>query len=80
MGKGWLGEVSEIRTWGENMTASEEVAMQAQELATARKLAFEKLREAEQAWYAYFGLCEVGPDRERAADVYEKVRTATRLV
>jgi hypothetical protein len=48
-------------------------------LASALRVAHEKLREAEKAWYEYFGMCEVGPDRERAADVYEKVRTATRL-
>ena len=48
-------------------------------LASARRIAHEKLREAEVAWYEYFGMCEVGPDRERAAQVYENVRLATRL-
>lgn len=48
-------------------------------LASARRVAVEKLREAEKAWHVYFCLCEVGPDRERAAHVYETVRTATRL-
>lgn len=54
-------------------------ATQEQKIAYARRVAHEKLREAEKAWYEYFGLCEVGPDRERAAEVYENVRTATRL-
>lgn len=49
------------------------------QIASARKVAHEKLREAEVAWFEYFGLCEVGPDRERAAEVYENVRTATRV-
>lgn len=49
------------------------------QLASARRVALEKLREAEVAWYEYFGMCEVGPDRERAAQVYENVLTATRL-
>ena len=48
------------------------------QLASARRVAHEKLREAEKAWYEYFCMCEVGPDRERAAEVYENVRTATR--
>lgn len=50
-----------------------------QQLADAHRVAHEKLREAEKAWYEYFGMCEVGPDRERAAQVYENVRTATRF-
>ena len=49
------------------------------QLEAARLVAIEKLREAEKAWYKYFCLCEVGPDRERASQVYENVRTATRL-
>ena len=49
------------------------------QLDAARKLAHAKLREATTAWYEYFGMCEVGPERERAADVYNNVRTATRI-
>jgi hypothetical protein len=49
------------------------------QLASARRVAHEKLREAERAWYEYFCLCEIGPDREHASDVYENVRTATRV-
>ncbi|WCM21411.1 hypothetical protein NDK50_08165 [Paraburkholderia bryophila] len=37
-----------------------------------------KIREAEKAAYAYFCECDVGPDRERAHDIYENVRNATR--
>jgi hypothetical protein len=44
----------------------------------ARRLAHEKLREAEKAWYAYFGLCEVGPERTRASCVYTNIQRATR--
>lgn len=54
-------------------------ATPAMQLEFARRVAQEKLREAEKAWYEYFGMCEVGPDRERAAQVYENVRLATRL-
>lgn len=55
-----------------------EAATFEQKLAFARQAAHEKLREAEKAWYEYFGMCEVGPDRERAAQVYETVRQARR--
>ena len=48
-------------------------------LTFARRMAHEKLREAEKAWHAYAALCDVGPDRERAFEVFENVRTAARL-
>lgn len=35
--------------------------------------------QAEQAWYAYACECDVGPDREYAFEVYERIRTATRI-
>lgn len=54
-------------------------ATPAMQLASARRVALDTLREAEKAWYEYYGLCDVGPDRERAAQVYENVRLATRL-
>ena len=54
-------------------------ATPAMQLAPARRGALDTLREAEKAWYEYYGLCDVGPDRERAAQVYENVRLATRL-
>ena len=49
------------------------------QLEYARRIAHEKLSEAEKAWYEYFSMCEVGTDRERASQVYENVRTASRL-
>lgn len=54
-------------------------ATEKQKLAWAKTVAQEKLREAEKAWYEYFCMCEVGDERTRAADVYENVRTATRI-
>ena len=45
---------------------------------TKRAVAHKKLREAESAWYKYFGECEVGPERAYASDVYERIRQATR--
>ena len=47
-------------------------------LAAKRTAAFAALREAEKAWYDYFGECEVGAARIWASDVYETIRTATR--
>lgn len=48
-------------------------------LTFARRMAHEKLREAEKAWHAYAALCDVGPDRVHAFEVFENVRTATLL-
>lgn len=45
-------------------------------LERKRERAYSKLREAEKAWYAYYGELDVGPDREWAAEVYERIRTA----
>lgn len=50
-----------------------------QQRESAKKWAIEKLNEAEKAWHEYFILCEVGPDREVAGQVYEKVRIAMAL-
>lgn len=61
------------------MADSPPLATQEMQIESARRIAHEKLREAEKAWYEYFGMCEVGPAREHAAQVYENVRTATRL-
>ena len=33
---------------------------------------------AERAWYAYACEVDIGPDREYAFEVYERIRTATR--
>lgn len=48
-------------------------------LSRKREKAYAALREAEKAWYAYFGECEVGREKEQAAEVYERIRTARRL-
>jgi hypothetical protein len=40
--------------------------------------AMAKLREAERAMYAYWTECDVGPEREWGANMYEIVRTAPR--
>jgi hypothetical protein len=37
-----------------------------------------KLRDAEQAAYAYFCECDVGSERCAAHDMYEEIRTMTR--
>lgn len=50
-----------------------------QTLAAAKANAFAARAEAERAWHEYFTLCEVGPEREWAHDVFENIRTATRL-
>lgn len=51
---------------------------EALQIEALRRDAHEKLRSAEKAWYLYFCALNVGADREFAANVYEKVRTATR--
>jgi hypothetical protein len=43
-------------------------------LAQAQK----KLAEAEKAWHAAFAAAPVGQQRVMAAEIYERVRTATR--
>jgi len=53
-------------------------ATQEQKVTVARDAANRALDAAERAWYEYAGECEVGADRTRAFDVYEKVRTARR--
>jgi hypothetical protein len=45
----------------------------------AKEKAHKALNAAETAWYEYAGLEDVGPDRERAFQVYENVRCARRL-
>ena len=47
-------------------------------LARLKKAAQDSKRVADKAWYAYYGECEVGPERIWAAVVYETIRTATR--
>lgn len=40
---------------------------------------YEKHRAAELAAYKLFGELDVGPERTRMAQVYENIRTATRM-
>lgn len=51
-------------------------ATEAQRIEWAKERAHKALNAAEQAWYEYAGLCDVGPDRIRAFEVYEKVLLA----
>lgn len=53
--------------------------MTKEEIAELRKKFMDLQRQAEQAAYAYFSACPVGPERIWAAEVYENVRTATRV-
>jgi hypothetical protein len=50
-----------------------------QKLSVMRAAVAAKIREAEKAAYEYFCACPLGSERTRAADVYENVRTATRV-
>lgn len=50
-----------------------------QKLIELRNAAIDKLRDAEKAAYAYFCACPIGKERERAADIYENIRTAARV-
>ncbi len=47
-----------------------------QQRASAKRIAQAKLREAEAAWYEYYGLCEVGPERIWAAEVHARIHRA----
>ena len=38
-----------------------------------------KIQEAQAAAYEYFCECPVGTDRERANEIYERIRTSTRF-
>lgn len=49
-----------------------------QVLTAARAAAHLATSAAEKAWHEYAGLCEVGPERSRAFDIYENIRTARR--
>ena len=41
--------------------------------------AFAARSEAERVFYEYFSNCELGEERERAYQIYENIRLATRL-
>lgn len=49
-----------------------------EEFDALKSVALEKLREAEKAWYAALCAAPLGQQREVAAEIYERVRTATR--
>lgn len=55
-------------------------ATQEMVLSRKRKIAYKKLNEAIGAWHEYFCECEIGDERLRAAEVYERVRTADRII
>lgn len=44
-----------------------------------REVAFKKLKEAEKAMYAYCCSCDIGPERERAFQIYENIRLSSRV-
>ena len=48
-------------------------------LETKKEAAHKLLREATKAWHEYAKECEMGEEREYAFDVYERVRTASRV-
>ena len=48
------------------------------EIEEQKKFALDHLRVAERAWYAYFCMCDVGPERTAAADIYEDLRNILR--
>ncbi len=50
-----------------------------QMLEAAREAACASLLKAEKAWYEYASLCDVGPDRISAFEVYQNVRMARRV-
>lgn len=52
---------------------------EAQKLEEARTFAHRALDAASKAWHEYAAMCEVGPDRTRAFELYENVRNARRL-
>jgi hypothetical protein len=57
----------------------DEPLSEADQLAALKRDMLDKHRAAERAAYAYFGACPVGDERIRASEVYENIRTATRV-
>jgi hypothetical protein len=53
--------------------------MKDEELVKLKAEMFSKRKEAEKAAYAYCGACPVGLERERAFEIYENIRNATRI-
>jgi hypothetical protein len=44
-----------------------------------QRVTMEAIRSAEQAAYAWACSCDEGPERNRAFEIYENVRTSTRV-
>ncbi len=59
------------------MSTPEELTMQ--NVENLRKQAYAKIEEATKATYAWFVACEMGEERTAASDIYEAVRTSTRV-
>lgn len=53
--------------------------MTADELIALKNDAQVKLRAAEKAWHTYAINVDVGRERERAFEIYDNVRTASRI-
>ncbi len=49
-------------------------ATEDQKLESARAGAHRALEAALKSWYEYAGMCEVGPERTQAFEVYERIR------
>lgn len=49
------------------------------ELQALRAKRNELMHEAEKAAYEYFCVCDLGPEREKASEIYENIRTAGRV-
>lgn len=54
-------------------------ATEAQVLADAERAAHRAIEAAAKAWYEYAALCDVGPKRTHAFEVYENLRHARRV-
>lgn len=52
---------------------------QEQKLADLKKAANDAIEAAVKATYTYFCECEVGPERERAHDVYSNILYSRRV-
>lgn len=48
-------------------------------ISRARHKAHRALDEAERTWHDYAAKCDVGPDREHAFNVFERLRVARRV-
>lgn len=53
--------------------------MTQEEINKFKDAAMRAIRDAEKAAYDWYCACEVGRERERAATIYENVRTSTRV-